>query len=76
MGRVWGLHLCTLLRLSPEASRPCEPPASRPPWLPPIDNTMNHPRRGLLKIKDTVLATEGGCERLGDGMWALVDECC
>jgi len=33
-----------------------------------IETTMNHPRRGLVKIEDTVLVTEGGCQGLGDGV--------
>jgi len=33
-----------------------------------IETTMNHPSRGLVKIEDTVLVTEGGCQGLGDGV--------
>lgn len=31
-----------------------------------IETTMNHPKRGLVKLEDTVLVTETGCEGLGD----------
>jgi Xaa-Pro aminopeptidase len=31
-----------------------------------IETTMNHPQRGLIKLEDTVLVTETGCEGLGD----------
>jgi Xaa-Pro aminopeptidase len=31
-----------------------------------IETTMNHPKRGLVKLEDTVLVTESGCEGLGD----------
>jgi Xaa-Pro aminopeptidase len=33
-----------------------------------IETTMNHPKRGLVKIEDTVLVTENGCRGLGDGV--------
>jgi hypothetical protein len=29
---------------------------------------MNHPKRGLIKIEDTVLVTNTGSEGLGDGV--------
>lgn len=37
----------------------------------PIGTTMNHPRRGLVKIEDTVLLAEG-CDNLDscDGPYA------
>jgi Xaa-Pro aminopeptidase len=31
-----------------------------------IETTMNHPERGLVKLEDTVLVTDSGCEGLGD----------
>jgi Xaa-Pro aminopeptidase len=33
-----------------------------------IETTMNHPKRGLVKLEDTVLVTEGGWRGLGDGV--------
>jgi Xaa-Pro aminopeptidase len=33
-----------------------------------IETTMNHPRRGLIKLEDTVLVTESGAKGLGDGV--------
>jgi Xaa-Pro aminopeptidase len=33
-----------------------------------IETTMNHPKRGLIKIEDTVLVTDTGWEGLGDGV--------
>ena len=33
-----------------------------------IETTMNHPRRGLVKIEDTVLVTDSGWKGLGDGV--------
>ena len=33
-----------------------------------IETTMNHPRRGLIKLEDTVLVTETGAKGLGDGV--------
>ena len=33
-----------------------------------IETTMNHPKRGLVKIEDTVLVTESGWKGLGDGV--------
>ena len=33
-----------------------------------IDTTMNHPKRGLVKIEDTVLVTDTGWKGLGDGV--------
>jgi Xaa-Pro aminopeptidase len=33
-----------------------------------IETTMNHPKRGLVKIEDTVLVTDGGWKGLGDGV--------
>jgi Xaa-Pro aminopeptidase len=32
-----------------------------------IETTMNHPKRGLIKLEDTLLVTESGYEALGDG---------
>jgi Xaa-Pro aminopeptidase len=32
-----------------------------------IETTMSHPKRGFVKLEDTVLVTDGGCEALGDG---------
>jgi Xaa-Pro aminopeptidase len=32
-----------------------------------IETTMNHPKRGFVKLEDTVLVTDGGHEALGDG---------
>jgi Xaa-Pro aminopeptidase len=32
-----------------------------------IETTMAHPRRGFVKLEDTLLVTEGGGEALGDG---------
>jgi Xaa-Pro aminopeptidase len=32
-----------------------------------IETTMSHPRRGFVKLEDTVLVTDDGCEALGDG---------
>jgi Xaa-Pro aminopeptidase len=33
-----------------------------------IETTMNHPKRGLVKIEDTVLVTDSGWKGLGDGV--------
>jgi len=33
-----------------------------------IETTMNHPKRGLIKLEDTVLVTGDGWEGLGDGV--------
>ena len=33
-----------------------------------IETTMNHPKRGLVKIEDTVLVTDSGWQGLGDGV--------
>jgi len=33
-----------------------------------IETTMNHPKRGLIKLEDTVLVTESGSKGLGDGV--------
>jgi Xaa-Pro aminopeptidase len=33
-----------------------------------IETTMNHPKRGLIKLEDTVLVTDSGWEGLGDGV--------
>jgi Xaa-Pro aminopeptidase len=33
-----------------------------------IETTMNHPKRGLIKLEDTVLVTETGSQGLGDGV--------
>ncbi|GAC1329828.1 MAG: Xaa-Pro peptidase family protein [Beijerinckiaceae bacterium] len=32
-----------------------------------IETTMNHPRRGFVKLEDTLLVTDSGYEALGDG---------
>ena len=32
-----------------------------------IETTMRHPKRGFIKLEDTVLVTDGGWEGLGDG---------
>ena len=32
-----------------------------------IETTMQHPRRGFMKLEDTVLVTDTGHEALGDG---------
>jgi Xaa-Pro aminopeptidase len=32
-----------------------------------IETTMQHPRRGFIKLEDTVAVTESGCEGYGDG---------
>jgi Xaa-Pro aminopeptidase len=32
-----------------------------------IETTMGHPRRGFVKLEDTVLVTEKGYDALGDG---------
>jgi Xaa-Pro aminopeptidase len=32
-----------------------------------IETTMQHPKRGFIKLEDTVLVTETGQEGLGDG---------
>ena len=32
-----------------------------------IETTMAHPKRGFVKLEDTVLVTDGGHEALGDG---------
>jgi Xaa-Pro aminopeptidase len=31
-----------------------------------LETTMRHPKRGFIKLEDTVLVTEAGCEGLGD----------
>jgi len=31
-----------------------------------IETTMAHPRRGFIKLEDTVAVTEGGCESFGE----------
>lgn len=31
-----------------------------------IETTMRHPKRGFIKLEDTVAVTEGGCEGFGD----------
>ncbi len=31
-----------------------------------IETTMSHPRRGFIKLEDTVLVTDDGYEALGD----------
>jgi Xaa-Pro aminopeptidase len=33
-----------------------------------IETTMNHPKRGLIKLEDTVLVTDKGWQGLGDGV--------
>ena len=32
-----------------------------------IETTMEHPKRGFIKLEDTVLVTKNGYEALGDG---------
>jgi Xaa-Pro aminopeptidase len=32
-----------------------------------IETTMSHPKRGFIKLEDTVLVTDNGYEALGDG---------
>ena len=32
-----------------------------------IETTMNHPKRGFVKLEDTVLVTADGWEAFGDG---------
>jgi Xaa-Pro aminopeptidase len=32
-----------------------------------VETTMPHPRRGFIKLEDTVAVTEVGCEILGEG---------
>jgi Xaa-Pro aminopeptidase len=32
-----------------------------------IETTMKHPKRGFVKLEDTLLVTESGYEALGDG---------
>jgi Xaa-Pro aminopeptidase len=32
-----------------------------------IETTMAHPKRGFIKLEDTVLVTKNGHEALGDG---------
>jgi len=32
-----------------------------------IETTLLHPRRGFMKLEDTVVVTESGCEGFGDG---------
>jgi Xaa-Pro aminopeptidase len=36
-----------------------------------IETMMNHPKRGLIKIEDTVLVTDSGWKGLGDGVRGL-----
>jgi Xaa-Pro aminopeptidase len=58
-------RLMTLPRLSytgDDAERPLESG-----MVISIETTMNHPKRGLLKLEDTLLVTESGYEALGDG---------
>jgi Xaa-Pro dipeptidase len=31
-----------------------------------VETTMRHPRRGFIKLEDTVAVTAGGCEMFGD----------
>jgi Xaa-Pro aminopeptidase len=33
-----------------------------------IEITMNHPKRGLVKIEDTVVVTDSGWQGLDDGV--------
>src|SRR5436190_1228684 len=57
-------RLMTLPRLSytgDDAERPLESG-----MVISIETTMNHPKRGLVKLEDTLLVTERGCEGLGD----------
>jgi Xaa-Pro aminopeptidase len=32
-----------------------------------VETTMPHPRRGFIKLEDTVAVTESGCEIFGEG---------
>jgi Xaa-Pro aminopeptidase len=32
-----------------------------------VETTMHHPRRGFIKLEDTVAVTAAGCEMFGDG---------
>ena len=32
-----------------------------------VETTMNHPKRGFIKLEDTILVTPTGFESLGDG---------
>jgi Xaa-Pro aminopeptidase len=32
-----------------------------------IETTMLHPKRGFIKLEDTVVVTDTGCEGFGDG---------
>jgi Xaa-Pro aminopeptidase len=43
----------------------------RPGMVLSIETTMNHPKRGLIKIEDTVLVTDSGWKGLGDGVRGL-----
>jgi Xaa-Pro aminopeptidase len=45
-----------------DAPRPLEPG-----MVISIETTMSHPKRGFIKLEDTVLVTEKGYEALGDG---------
>jgi Xaa-Pro aminopeptidase len=57
-------RLMNIPRLSYEAydaERPLEPGMAIS-----IETTMSHPRRGFVKLEDTVLVTDGGYEALGD----------
>ena len=33
-----------------------------------IETTMGHPKRGFIKLEDTIMVTEGGYEAMGDGL--------
>ena len=58
--RLMDGRACPLRRL--RINRPLEPG-----MVLSIETTMNHPRRGLVKIEDTVLVTDSGWKGLGDG---------
>jgi len=45
-----------------DKERPLEPG-----YVVSIETTMAHPVRGFIKLEDTILVTEDGCEALGDG---------
>jgi Xaa-Pro aminopeptidase len=60
-----GPRLMNIPRLSYtayDADRPLEPG-----MVISIETTMSHPKRGFVKLEDTVLVTETGHEALGDG---------
>ena len=45
-----------------DADRPLEPG-----MILSIETTMQHPKRGFIKLEDTILVTGTGYEALGDG---------